>query len=262
MKMPDKAAVVAKAKILVASHKAYAFPEDPLYFPIRVGCALQHPADAQLCDNTGDHLSEKNGTFCELTALYWAWKNCFFDDAEYAGLVHYRRYFSGSVRFGTRHILSEQKIDELLRTYDVIVPKKRCYYIETVRSHYGHAHYAKDLEITKEIVLAKIPEYAEAFDTVMKQRSLYLYNMFVMRSEHFYVYCAWLFPLLFEAEKRIETDGYDSYQRRVFGFLAERLFNVWLLQNGLKTYEVNIVNVEGENLLKKGFLMLKRKWLR
>ena len=60
-------------------------------------------------------------------------------------------------------------------------------------------------------------------------------------------------------EKRVDISSYDDYQKRIFGFLAERLFNVWLLKNNLKVKELKVVNIEGENLLLKGLNMLKRK---
>ncbi|PYB24074.1 hypothetical protein DMW62_10425, partial [Serratia marcescens] len=56
---------------------------------------------------------------------------------------------------------------------------------------------------------------------------------------------------------------YDTYQKRVFGFLAERLFNVWFLynQSELKIKKMPIINIEGENVIKKGIGMLKRQFL-
>jgi exopolysaccharide biosynthesis protein len=67
---------------------------------------------------------------------------------------------------------------------------------------------------------------------------------------------------LFELEKRIDITQYDNYQKRVFGFIAERLFNVWLAHHQLKFCEIPVVNLEGENLLKKAINLLKRKFLR
>lgn len=249
-----------EAKILVASHKTYVFPTSETYVPIQVGSSLNDSIRGIRHDNDGENISKKNGTFCELTALYWAWRNHFFSEVRYAGLVHYRRYFSGSMLFKGHTILSESDIVELLKNVDVLVPKRRRYWIETIYDHYAHAHYQKDLDSVREVLAELASEYLDAFDIIMQSRSLYLYNMFVMQTKYFDDYCSWLFPLLFEVEKRIDVSGYDEYQRRVFGFLAERLFNVWLQKNALKTSEVKVVNLEGENLFKKGVMMLKRKW--
>ena len=79
-------------KILVATTKKYRMPKDPIYVPVQVGAALSNAPDLPyMKDNTGDNISEKNPRYCELTGLYWAWKNL---DADYLGLVHYRRYFA------------------------------------------------------------------------------------------------------------------------------------------------------------------------
>ena len=75
-------------KILVAAHKQYWMPEDSVYLPLHVG-AEGKPDLGYTKDNTGENISAKNPNFCELTGLYWAWKNL---EADYVGLVHYRRY--------------------------------------------------------------------------------------------------------------------------------------------------------------------------
>ena len=78
-------------KILVATHKKYWMPKDDIYFPIHVG--REGKADlGYIGDNTGDNISAKNANYCELTGLYWAWKNL---KCDYIGLCHYRRYFAG-----------------------------------------------------------------------------------------------------------------------------------------------------------------------
>ncbi len=62
-----------RVKILVACHKADPnIRQDDIYMPIQVGKALHPELDLGFqCDNTGDNISEKNGSYCELTALYW-----------------------------------------------------------------------------------------------------------------------------------------------------------------------------------------------
>ena len=90
----------------------------------------------------------------------------------------------------------------------------------------------------------------------MNQKKIYLFNMFVMKKELFDSYASWLFDILFELEKRIDISSYDNYQKRVYGFLSERLFNVWLRKNGnLRVKQVPVIFLEDEttsdNLLKK-----------
>ena len=248
------------SKIIVATHKKYDFPAGDLYQPIHVGKALSTDDFGYLDDNSKESISHKNRNFCELTALYWAWKNNYFKEYKYCGLVHYRRYFSGALNFGKFSILSEDEIEEILAEYDVIVPKKRNYYIESIRSHYEHAHHKKDLDILESIIIDLSPEYSDAFREVMSSSKLHLFNMFIMKTKHFNHYMEWLFPILFVLEQKIDISGYDEYQGRVFGFLAERLFNVWLIKNHMKTKTLPIVNLEGENLLLKAINMLKRKF--
>lgn len=68
----------------------------------------------------------------------------------------------------------------------------------------------------------------------MNRRKLHILNMFVMKKSLFDEYCTWLFDILFELEKRTDLSGYDSYEARLFGFMSERLFNVWLERQNLK----------------------------
>ncbi|MCC8121248.1 MAG: DUF4422 domain-containing protein, partial [Oscillospiraceae bacterium] len=77
-------------KIIVAAHKVYRMPEGDIYLPVQVG-AYRKPSIGYARDDSGDHISGKNPSYCELTGLYWLWKNV---SAEYYGLVHYRRLFA------------------------------------------------------------------------------------------------------------------------------------------------------------------------
>lgn len=165
-------------------------PKDSVFLPIQVGANL-HPALGYIPDNTGDNISAKNPNYCELTALYWAWKNL---DCEYIGLCHYRRYFGHTVpakdiKKKKEAIFTKADYENLLTKYDVILPKKRNYYIETVRSQYEHAHFKKDLDEVEKIIAEKYPGYSEAFTRVMNRRKLYILNMFVMKKSLFDEYC-------------------------------------------------------------------------
>ena len=247
-------------KILVATHKKYWMPEDKVYVPLHVGAENKTPL-GYLPDNTGDNISAKNPNYCELTALYWAWKNL---DCEYIGLCHYRRYFGHKVhakdiKKKKEAIFTKADYENLLTKYDVILPKKRNYYIETVHSQYEHARFKKDLDETEKIIAEKYPGYSEAFTRVMNRRKLYILNMFVMKKSLFDEYCTWLFDILFELEKRTDMTGYDTYEARLFGFMSERLFNVWLERQNLKKCEVPVVFLENIDCPKKIANFRKRK---
>ena len=178
-------------KILVAAHKKYWMPSDDVYLPIHVGREGKEDL-GYLGDNTGDNISDKNANYCELTGLYWAWKNL---KCDYIGLCHYRRYFAGKNIHGNdvekkkTAILKWQDYEKLLQEYDVILPVKRNYYIETVRSQYEHAHNKRDLDETEKIIAELYPEYSEAFTKVMGRKKLHILNMFVMKKQLFDEYC-------------------------------------------------------------------------
>ena len=249
-------------KILVATHKKYWMPKDDIYIPLHVG--RDGKADlGYIGDNSGENISAKNANYSELTGLYWAWKNI---KCDYIGLCHYRRYFAGK-NLHTNNaekkkavILHRQDYEKLLREYDVILPVKRNYYIETVRSQYEHAHNKRDINEAEKIVTELYPEYSEAFAKVMGRTKLHILNMFVMNKALFDEYCSWLFSILFELEKRIDITNYNKYEARVFGFISERLFNVWLEKQQLKVKEVPVVNLEKVNWVRKIYKFLKRKF--
>lgn len=150
--------------------------------------------------------------------------------------------------------------EKLLDQYDVILPVKRNYYIETVRSQYEHAHYKKDLDEVEAIIVEKYPQYSAAFTTVMNRRKLHILNMFAMKKTLFDQYCSWLFDILFTLESRIDISSYSPYEARIYGFLSERLFNVWLEKQRLKEVEVPVVFLERVDWPKKIRDFLGRKF--
>lgn len=249
-------------KILVATHKKYWMPKDDVYLPLHVG--REGKADlGYIGDNTGDNISAKNANYCELTGLYWAWKNL---KCDYIGLCHYRRYFVSKKLYTSNAekkkaaILHRKDYEKLLQEYDVILPVKRNYYIETVRSQYEHAHNKSDLDEAERIVKELYPEYSVAFTKVMGRTKLHILNMFVMKKALFDEYCSWLFSILFELEKRIDIINYNQYEARMFGFISERLFNAWLEKQQLNVKEIPVINLEKVNWVKKINKFLIRKF--
>ena len=245
-----------KVTVIVAAHKPYAMPNDPLYLPLHVGAEGKEPFGFA-GDNTGENISAKNPTFCELTGLYWAWKNL---DADYIGLAHYRRHFGRKGRGEPiSHVLTEEEAVRLLAGKDGILPGKRKYYIENLYSHYVHTMHPEPLEITGEIIREKYPAYVDAFEGLKKRTSAHMFNMLILRKDHLDAYCTWLFDILFELERRVDATAYDAFHARFFGRVSELLLDVWLSQQNLDMVEVPVIGMEKTNWIKKGgsFLMAK-----
>lgn len=247
-------------KIIVATHKKYAMPQEKLYLPLQVGADFGDDLGYEK-DNNGENISNKNKSFCELTGLYWLWKNL---DSEYLGLVHYRRYFYGKHKFyindKSKNVLSYEEIEKLLQDVDVVLPKKRNYLIENLYSHYKNTMYVEPLDITGEIIKEKYPEYVKEFELLKKRKTAHMFNMFVMKKELVNEYCTWLFDILFELEKRCEHLKYDSFHARFYGRVSELLFDVWLNTKQLNYKEVKVENIEKVNWWKKGISFLKAKF--
>lgn len=245
-------------QILVATHKAYPMPGESMYLPIHVGKQGKNLELGFLGDDTGENISEKNPVYCELTGIYWAWKNM---NRDYIGLVHYRRHFRGR-KTGDKwqDILTEEQASALLRETDVLLPRRRNYFIETVYNQYVHAHPAEPLDLALRLVTQQGDNYASAVASIKHRTWAHIYNMFVMKWEVFDGYCQWLFPILFEVEQQVDISAYSQYDRRVFGFLAERLLDIYLDANGISYRELPVMFMEQQNWLKKGTAFLKRKF--
>lgn len=243
-------------KIIVATHKPYQMPEDDIYLPLHVGKAGKADIGFQ-GDDTGENISEKNPNFCELTGLYWAWKNL---DADYIGLAHYRRHFTVKRKKDKfESVLTRQQLEQLLESTNVILPKRRNYYIETIYSHYDHTFDGSQLDKTRLIIEKKCHEYLPAFDMVMKSHGAHMFNMFIMKKEIADEYCRWLFDILFDLEKEIDTSGMTHFEARLFGRISELLLDVWLNKNNIKYKEIGYVHMEPVQWKRKivGFLKAK-----
>ena len=245
--------------IIIATHKQYWMPGDGMYIPLQVGADVNKNVRlGYRKDNTGDNISSKNKNYCELTGLYWAWKNL---DMSCLGLVHYRRHFSVRKKRSKKDsVLNSNELKKVLKKTDIILPKKRHYFIETNYSQYVHAHHAEDLELTRKIIGEKHPRYLQAYDKCMKRRSGHKFNMFIMKKQYFNEYCEWLFDILFELEERLDISDYNENDSRVFGFVSERLLDVWLTAKGYSYVELPYIFMEKQNWPLKIARFLKRKF--
>lgn len=250
-------------KILVATHKKYTMPKDDIYMPIQVGKEGKEDL-GYVVDNVGDNISTKNQYYCELTGIYWAWKNL---NTDYIGLCHYRRYFvynkKGWIMEKDKFskVLNREEVQKILRDTDIILPKKRHYIIEDLYSHYKHTMYIEPLDETRKIIEEKYPEYVKEFDRLHSRTSAHMFNMFIMKKEILDRYCEWLFCILDELEKRVGDIKYDDFHSRFYGRISELLLDVWINKNGLKYEEIDVKDIEPINWIKKGTAFLKAKFM-
>jgi hypothetical protein len=237
-------------------------PEDPLYLPVHVGKEGKKGIGF-IGDDTGDNISIKNPYYCELTALYWGWKNL---DIDALGLVHYRRHFTQrsvweyQLQGKWKSVLTKQQLEALLDKVPIILPNRRNYYIETNDSHYKHAHKSDPLDKTREVISEKYPEYLESFDKIMQRTGAHIFNMFIMRKDILDQYCSWLFDVLFEVEKRVDLVNYSINEARALCFVSEWLLDVWLEQNKYKGLELHVMFMESQHWPRKIFSFLTRRF--
>lgn len=259
---------MTKIQIFVAMHKNAVYPSIPdILCPIQVGASLCEDDDripGILHDDEGDNISEKNPLYSELTAQYFAFKN---SDADYIGLFHYCRYLAfkepckeedgwGNLIYEecddyacTKLGLDNEIIHTVVSGTDIVTVKPRRFLYpeygrtpKTVREAYGLPpfQHIEDLDTALTVLHEKYPEYDRAAEEYLSSKESYDCNLFVMRRDIFLDYSKWLFDILFETEKRIDTSMYDEQSSRVMGYLGERLFGIYYLKHKkeLKTKEL------------------------
>lgn len=243
--------------IYIITHKVFEpyFVDNEHYCTLHVG-KNNNTIKGYLRDDTGtDNISEKNQNFCELTGLYWIWKNGTENEYDVTGLVHYRRYFTTRLNdilytyFGIKpKVLSFNIVKNVLLKSDVILPVTEKI-LRTVKQSYIDVHNEEDLILTRKAIEEVCPEYLESFDRVMNSHKYYYANMMICNKKLLNNYSEWLFSILFNLEDKINIDKYtDDYQKRVFGFLSERLLQVWVEHNDLRVTEFPVFNVESRRL--------------
>lgn len=223
-----------KNNIYIVTHKAFNSPKIEGYVPIEVGTELHDKKLGFIRDNQGDNISLKNPNYCELTALYWIWKN---DDSEMVGLCHYRRYFSKYL-FDTspKYYLSMKQVNKILDRYDIILPMRFFWLKHTVATGYYDAGQGKkkDLEILKDVISEKYPSYSKDLHEILESHRASYCNMMICSKKLLNEYCMWLFDILFEVEKKVDITSYSVAEARVFGYISEILINVWVKNRNLK----------------------------
>ena len=263
---------MSRVKIVVCCHQDGIYKESDVYLPLFVGKKLSNLQLNMQGDDTGDNISEKNRSYCELTGLYWAWKN--LKDADFIGLCHYRRYFdfnhigrrglpvttiSSSDLVSTELAISNKALSWL--ESGGIILAKEMHLKSSVYLHYCESHYSKDFRVIGDVLKEKFPSkyIAALINATMESNRVSFFNMMIMPKQQLHHYCSWLFALLAEVEKRIDISSYDAEQKRIYGFMAERLLNVYAKAEQLKVMHVPVLRVSDTPLPDEHFPLMKYK---
>lgn len=241
-----------KTTIFICAHKEVPLPQHQFFLPIQAGAALhEHFANYQP-DDEGENISIKNPHFCELTCHYWAWKN--LKNVDIVGLNHYRRYFdfsrkwpqfSADKRFISTELFLKQDyifpdLEKILQEYEIILPVARHWRVSNTQQ-YGDYHIVKDWETLRQIIKERSPQYISSFEKTMDNSNKSVgYNMFITHWKHFDAYSKWLFDILFEVERRVPPID-DPIQSRIYGYMSERLINVFCEHHGLHIKHIPLI---------------------
>ena len=184
-----------RIKIYVVTHKNFNAKCEEPYQVIAVGDKNKiEIKDDFLRDDEGDNIAWKNPNFCELTALYWIWKND--NNSDIIGLCHYRRYLSKSLcSNSTEYILSGEDIRTCFRKgYDIILPYKPIAR-RNVAQIYCDFGYEKDIRLLGQIIKKKCPDYLDEYNRLWERHSNYPADIMILPRDKFAEYATWLFGL-------------------------------------------------------------------
>ena len=188
--------------------------------PIQVGAALTDQRITEITDDSGENISSRNVNYCELTALYWIWKNKLYTEgtAQYFGLFHYRRFLD--ITDGGLMRMKEENTDVVLPYPTLHEPD--------ISEH--HSRYIKenDWDAMLQALRELRPKYAECFEEVLKQPYLYNYNIIIAKKDILKDYCEWLFPVLERTEELSVPKGWERADRYI-GYLGENLLTLYFM---------------------------------
>lgn len=207
---------------------------------VSAGASLSTENLQKIRDDTGDSISKKNGNYCELTVLYWIWKNRLqnyskhSDKADYYGLYHYRRILD----LDGDDILQLQEKD-----IDVVLPYPTIHEPDIYEHHTRYLN-ESDWRAMSNALEELHPEYAKVYPEILSQPYFYNYNILVAKSSVLEAYCAWLFPVLELTEQMSRPRGWERSDRYI-GYLGENLLTLYFMYH---SQDLNIAHT-GRHML-------------
>jgi|GEM_PF-712534 len=242
-------------KIYLSYHKDSHRIRSDILTPIHVGRAIASEETIEklsdmIGDDTGNNISDRNASFCELTAQYWAWKNT---DDQYVGFFHYRRHLCfnpdnkteenkwGIIEYPyitedylDRAGLRDEFISNAVKGRNLISVTP--WNVEAAGSVNNRDHYARsspylhisDFDRAMKILAKNYPDYEKDIESYCNSNYGYYTNIFVMKRSLFNEYCELLFGTLFELESELDISDYNVQEKRIFGYISEWIFGVFL----------------------------------
>ena len=179
-------------------------------------------------DNAGDHISDKNPDYCEMTAFYWVWKNRNFalETVDYVGICHYRRVLD---------IQEDDRCKLLKNQVDVVLPFPMIH-LPNIKEHHNRYMSEEEWQIMLQALKELYPDYAKEYENIFSGIYFYNYNLILARQKVFSDYCAWIFPLLFRTEELCVPHGVKR-TGRYLAYMSESLLTLYFLYHSeLKIY--------------------------
>ena len=187
---------------------------------------------------------------------------------KYVGFNHYRRYFI------FRNNIPD--LDYIFEKYDIILPKHRNFY-PTIKRQFEDMHFRSVLDEIIEIIKNIKPQYYDFAIKTLNSTIFYHFNIFIMKSVDFLKWGEFIYPIMNEYDKRhnISNDSdvknyivrvwekYETkelnidYQRRLEGFVVERLSNIFYNYHFKKKHEINVINYDKKLLTVNNVINLK-----
>lgn len=235
-------------KIIVCYHKPGKYISNEVYVPVHVGKATSKYNLPIQGDNEGENISSLNYTYCELTGLYWAWKNI---KADYIGLCHYRRFFTfekslihGPIHrayattlnvfqafasspksyssleeivvnsddyLTTKALNDSNKIKRYIANHSdikIIALKPIMLGLTNIATHFSSVSGAHNIDIVENIVKSKYPSIYPYFESVISSNRLHLGNMIICHHSVFNQYCHFVFSVLEEHRRILIEEGW------------------------------------------------------
>ena len=219
-----------KVQLYCITHRPYGgLPDNSVTKPLLVGMDNAN-IDLKIRDYYPE-FSKMNLYWNELEAIYYIWKNV---DTP----------IKGQYQYSCRPILGAKTINKYLKTNDFLV---HIDLVKNLRKQFEQYHGSELFDLLIDVVRELHGD--EISNDVIEKFSnstiLISRNIFICTKEKYDEYCEFLFPIIFRITERL---GFNSmadiedylrkrgcpenmlrYQSRIAGFLAERIFTLYLV---------------------------------